>query len=150
MYQIVLVLHSWVRWLVILAGLMAVLRSFMALSRGWSPGDESAAKTFTIALDVQFLLGLLLYFIFSPFTSAALHDFGAAMQNGVLRYWAVEHVTGMVIAIVVAHAGRGIVSKSAPDRKARKAAIFFTIALILILGSIPWPGMPAGRPLFRI
>ena len=55
----------------------------------------------------------------------------------------------MVNAIALAHSGRGLVRKAPEHRRARLAAIFYGLALVAILASIPWPGMSAGRPLFR-
>ena len=57
---------------------------------------------------------------------------------------------GMVIALVLAHLGRVRARRTDSLRRHRGvAAIFFTLALVVILASIPWPGTPAGRPLFR-
>ena len=152
MYALVLLLHSWLRWVVVLAGLFAIVRavSGIAQKRGWGAMDDRAGLIFTIALDLQMLLGLVLYFLLSPLTRAALGDFGAAMGDSLLRFWAVEHVFGVVVGIVLAHRGRSRVRAATdPLKKHRIAAIFFGLALIAILASIPWPGMPAGRPLLR-
>ncbi|HVL68690.1 MAG TPA: hypothetical protein VM364_15615 [Vicinamibacterales bacterium] len=125
----------------IAAGLVAVVK-------GGAP-RAAAGKWFTILLDVQIVLGLLLYFFLSPFTKVALNDFGAAMGNSQLRFFAVEHLFGMVIGTALAHIGTVKIRKAAADRRARLAMIFYGLALVAILISIPWPGMPAGRPLFR-
>ncbi len=54
----------------------------------------------------------------------------------------------MIVAIALAHIGRSRVHKTGYDAKRHKlAAIFFTIALVVILASIPWPTLPHGRPL---
>lgn len=141
MYGLVLIVHSWLRWVVLAAGLAAVVRG--------GAKEASAGRWFTILLDVQLLLGLLLYFVLSPVTGAALADFGGAMGNPQLRFFAVEHVFGMVIALALAHIGTAKIKKAPADRRARFAMIFYGLALVAILASIPWPGMPAGRPLFR-
>ena len=104
---------------------------------------------FTIALDVQILIGLYLYFVLSPFTTAAFNDFGAAMRTPPLRFWAVEHAFGMLLCAVVAHVGRMRLRKAEPARRHMIAAIFFGIALVVLLASIPWPGTPNGRPWIR-
>jgi hypothetical protein len=142
-YSTILLIHSWLRWAVLAAGLAAALR-------GGSDRNDTGGKWFTILLDVQFLLGLLLYFVLSPITGAALDDFGAAMRVPQLRFFAVEHTFGMVLALTLAHIGRGRVRKAAPERRGRTALIFYGLALVIIIASIPWPGMPAGRPLFRM
>jgi hypothetical protein len=99
--------------------------------------------------DVQFLLGLTLYVFLSPFTHAAFADLGAAMKNSGLRFWAVEHLVGMLIAIALVHVGRARARKTDSLRRHRVAATFFGLALVVLLGSIPWPGLPYGRPLLR-
>jgi hypothetical protein len=152
MYAIVLLIHSWLRWVVVLAGLFAIgsAVSGIAQKRGWGAGDDRAGLFFTIALDLQLLLGLVLYFLLSPLTRAAMGDFGAAMGDSLLRFWAVEHVFGMLVGIALAHRGRAR-ARTIQDaaKKHRVAALFYALALIAVLASIPWPGMPAGRPLLR-
>jgi hypothetical protein len=152
MYLLTLALHSLLRWIVLAAGLVALGRAVEG-ARGrkeWAAGDEKAGRWFVGALDVQMLLGLALYLRLSPITASAFQDFGAAMGNSVLRFWAVEHIAGMVIALVLAHVGRGRIRRAADAaRRHRTAAIFFGLALVAILVTIPWPGMRAARPLFR-
>lgn len=142
MYALILIVHSWLRWAVLAAGLAAAF--------GGRRQSDTAGKWFTILLDVQIVLGLLLYFVLSPFTTAALSDFGEAMRNPQLRFFAVEHVFGMVIGTVLAHIGRRKVRNAPIERRGRLALIFYGLALLAIAISIPWPGMPAGRPLFRM
>ncbi len=72
------------------------------------------------------------------------------MQDTVARFWAVEHVFGMIVGD---HACPHRPLAHAQDRQRRQrhklAAIFFTLALVVILASIPWPTLPHGRPLLR-
>jgi hypothetical protein len=151
MYSGTLMLHSWVRWAVVITGVIAVLRAIMGASgrRPWTPSDDRAGMLFTISLDVQLLIGLLLYFVLSPFTTEALKDFGAAMRTAPLRFWAVEHSFGMLVGVALAHVGRVRIRKADLSRRHTIAAIFFGIALVAILASIPWPGTPNGRPWLR-
>lgn len=149
MYTAVLMMHSWLRWAVLIAGIIAIVRAATAKGRPWTPTDDRAVRWFTVVLDVQVLLGLLLYFWLSPFTKTALEDFGAAMKTSGLRFWAVEHTFGMLIGVALAHIGAARIRKAPSLRKHRVAVIFISLALLAILASIPWPGMPAGRPFFR-
>jgi hypothetical protein len=104
-----------------------------------------------VALDVQMLLGLLLYFALSPFTTEAMQNFGAAMRNPQLRFWAVEHITMMFAAVILVHVGRVLARKStSADSKRMKLLVCVGIALLAIVGGMPWPGMFNGRPLFRM
>ncbi len=102
-------------------------------------------------LDLQMLLGLLLYFALSPFTAEAMKNFGAAMRDSNLRFWAVEHITSMFGAVILAHIGRALARKaSQADAQRRRLLICFGLAAALMLIGIPWPGFANGRPLFRL
>ena len=152
MYSAVLTAHSWLRWAVVIAGVFAIVRAIGGASRrrSWTRLDDRAGFWFVLALDLQLLVGLSLYFALSPITRAALEDFGAAMRSSGLRFWAVEHVFGMIVALVLAHAGRARTRKLTDSTARHKvAAICFVLALLAVLISIPWPGMPNGRPLLR-
>jgi hypothetical protein len=151
MYPLFLSVHSWLRWAVLILGVVAVVRAFGGRSgRPWSQSDDSVGKWFIASLDLQFVIGLLLYVSLSPITQVAFADFGAAMRNPGLRFFAVEHLVGMVIAIALAHVGRVKIRKASGDaRRHHLALMFYGLALIILIASIPWPGMPAGRALFR-
>ena len=149
MYTFVLALHSWLRWLALIAGVVA---TYSVLSNRESTGRADVwGLVLMIALDVQLLLGVLLYVALSPFTAEAMRDFGAAMKNPGLRFFAVEHVTLMLGAIILAHAGRVMARKAkSADAKRMRLLMCFGLATLLMLLAIPWPGMASGRPLFRI
>jgi hypothetical protein len=153
MYSATLFLHSWLRWAVLLLALIAIWRAIDGVRsrRAWLPGDERFCRMLLGVLDLQFLLGLLLYFVFSPLTKAALGDFAAVMPDPLMRFWAVEHVFGMVIGVVLAHVGMTRARRAATDTlRHRRVAIFFILALLVMLASIPWPGRVYGRPFFRL
>jgi hypothetical protein len=151
MYPSALAIHSVLRWAVLLTGLLAVARACAGWPgrRSWTPSDDRAGIWFVGALDLQFTVGLLLYVALSPLTQHATENMAATMQDPTLRYWAVEHPVGMVVALVLAHVGRVRIRKATTDdTRHRIAAVFFGIALLVILASTPWPGMPNARPLF--
>jgi hypothetical protein len=152
MYNAVLTAHSWLRWAVLIAGLVAVIRAIAGTTgrRPWTRADDRAGFWFTTLIDLQMLLGLVMYFALSPITKAAMQDFAAAMRSPGLRFWAVEHLFGMIVAVALVHAGRSR-TKKLTDAAARHkvASICFVLALLAILISIPWPGMPNGRSLWR-
>jgi hypothetical protein len=152
MYALMLAVHSLLRWVVLAAGLVAFLRATagMRTRRDWTPADGRAGQLFVGMLDLQLLIGLALYVMLSPMTRIAFQDFGAAMGNSILRFWAVEHIFGMIVAVVLAHVGRARVRRTTDGARQHKlAAIFFGLALAAILVTIPWPGTPAARPLIR-
>ena len=150
MYDVFIVLHSVLRWVVLLVGLLAMARGIAGWNgRAWTPADNRAGMLFVSALDVQLLIGLALYLFLSPTVTAAFVNVGAAMRDSQLRFFVVEHAFGMLIAITLAHLGR-IRTRKLPDpmRRHRAAAVYFGLSLLIALLSIPWPGMPAGRPLW--
>ncbi len=108
MYGLMLALHSLARWAVLLVGVWAVIRAISGWlgRKPWGPDDDRAGSLFAMSVDLQFLLGLLLYLFFSPITRAAFSDFGLAMRTSALRFWAVEHVATMVLAVALVHIGR--------------------------------------------
>jgi len=143
LYPNILVAHNILRWIVLAAGLIALVKT----AGNWRlAGSGAPASTrpwtaiFVGALDLQFLLGLILYLVESPITRAAFQNMPAAMKDHELRFFAVEHTTYMLIALIAAHVGSALVRKA----KFRGATIGFGIALLVILAGIPW-----WRPLFR-
>ncbi len=146
MYSIVLLLHSWIRWIALLGAVGTTLGAVMRRERtaeGWS-------LVAMIGLDLQLLLGVLLYFVVSPNMAEIRAHFGEAMQNPQLRFWAVEHVTAMLVAVVLAHVGRAMARNAPPEKKRMRLLVTFGIATLLLFVGMPWPGMPYGRPLFRV
>jgi hypothetical protein len=151
-HTIFLTLHSILRWLVLVFGLLAIIRAVNGLSfkRGYTAQDNKIGMWYTISMDIQVLLGLILYFFTSPITTTALQNFGGAMGNPSARYFLVEHSVLMLLALVVVHVGRVLVRK-APEAasKHRRTAIWFTLSLVMVLAAIPWPFFSFGRPLLR-
>ena len=144
--------HSLLRWVVVIAGAVAVARAIRGWSgrKRWTSADDLSGLLYTIALDVELLVGLVLYAGVSPFTAQAFSDFGGAMGDAVMRFWAVEHPFGMLIGISIAHIARVRVRRAAGDAgRFKLAALLFGLSLIVILVSIPWPWMEAARPLIR-
>jgi len=141
------------RWLVLILAVAAVARAFSGWlgKKEWAALDNRLGLFFSASMDLQLLLGLILYILLSPITKSALEDWGAAMSNAVPRFWAIEHLFSMVIAVILAHVGRALSKRATPDtRKHRRAAIWFGLATLAILIAIPWPFLSYGRPLIRL
>jgi heme A synthase len=151
MYTIVLAVHSWVRWLALVAGIGATLAAVMGRVESENSPADRWGLFLMMALDVQMLLGLLLYLALSPNAAAILDHFGAAMKDPALRFWAVEHISTMFIAVVLAHVGRVLARKAfTPAAKRTRLLVCFGLATLLMMVGMPWPGRPGGRPLFRL
>jgi hypothetical protein len=140
-YTVVLGLHNLVRWIVIFAGVWAVALAWRgSLKRlAWGTRETTAARAFVGALDLQFLLGLLLYAVLSPLTRQAFRGVGAAMRDAPVRYFFVEHVAVMLLAIVLAHVGQAKVKRATTDAaRFQAAALWLGISLAMIVGFVPW------------
>ncbi|MBE2200292.1 MAG: hypothetical protein IAE79_16880 [Anaerolinea sp.] len=149
MYGTVLAFHNIMRWVVLLGGLLAIGKAIAGWQgkKEWTPMDNQFGLIFTMSMDVQLLLGLLLYFVLSPITKSIFADFGAAMSDAGARFWAVEHIFLMIVAVALAHIGRSRAKKAPTDvSKHQRTAVFFTLAILAILLAIPWsrPLFPAG------
>ena len=143
-------IHNLLRWLVLLACAWALFRAWLGAlkSRPWAKADKISGLAFTSVLNLQLILGIVLYAI-SPLTRAAMAGFAAAMKDPTLRFFAVEHPAAMLLAAAVAQIGYSLSKRAVTDRqKHLRAAISYTIATLLVVGSIPWPCFKYGRPLF--
>jgi hypothetical protein len=150
MYTTILTIHSWVRWFALVAAVGATLAAVTGRVRGESSPADRWGLFAMMALDIQMLLGLILYLAVSPNMGPILADFGAAMKDPTLRFWAVEHTATMFLAIVIAHVGRVLARKaSTPAAKRTRLMVCFGLATILMMLGMPWPGRPGGRALFR-
>ena len=141
MYTGFLHLHDTLRWLVLLSLVITLVKYAAGWlgSKRWEKSDNLLGVVFTSLMDLQLLTVLVLYFLLSPVTKLAMSDFGAAMKNADLRFYAVEHFAMMLIAVVLVHIGRAKSKKAKTDSaKFKTATIFFLIALVVILAAIPW------------
>ena len=141
MYTFVLSIHNIMRWVVLIVGVIAAVKALVGWfgSRPWESIDNRLGLIFTITMDIQLLLGVLLYFVLSPITISTFSDFGAAMGNSDVRFWAVEHISVMVLAVALTHIGRALSRRAEDDRKKhQRAAIFFTLAVLAMLLATPW------------
>jgi len=141
MYIGFLHIHDTLRWL-LLIGMLITLTKYLSGWLGnkpWKRADNLLGIAVTLLMDLQLIIGLALYFFLSPITQSALSNFGAAMKDPNLRFFAVEHIAMMLIAVGLVHIGR-LKSKSAKtdSGKFKAASIFFLIALLVIFAGIPW------------
>lgn len=136
MYEFLKHTHSIVRYLVLIGGIGAII--------GLLGSHKARAKTFsTIFLastHLQFVIGLLLYFVFGPWLDAIKQMGGGIMKDSYYRFFAVEHISMMVIAAILITIGHSKLKKAyANDKRPKATLIIYFIALALILAAIPWP-----------
>ena len=136
-------LHSGLRWIVLILALLAIVKAFMGMQKksSFTNSDNKIGLMLISFMDIQLIIGLVLY-VFGPwgFKNIQNMGMGEVRKNPYIRFFAMEHLVGMLIAIVVFHIGRSKSKKAIDDAsKHKKAFIFYLIGLLIILASIPWP-----------
>ena len=129
MYNFLLHAHSGLRYLILLAAALVIVKSVIGWFGNTQYGkfDKILAPSFVGLMHLQLLIGLLLYFVYSPFVTYN-------MGEKVSRYWSVEHLAMMVLAVAAAQVGRSISKKSSDAQvKFRFQTIFFGLSMLLIL-----------------
>ena len=141
MYSITLAAHNVMRWVVVVLAIYALVRIYMGMfgKKEWSDSDRKALSFYSIGLDIQLLLGLLLYFVVSPFMAGIRANFAAAMSDSNLRFFAVEHVSVMILAVVLGHVAVIMARRAdTSSSKFRRGAIWLTLSVLAVLVAIPW------------
>ncbi len=148
---ILLTLHNLTRWAILIFAVIAIVRGFTGWlgKRRYNAADDRYGMLFVTSLDLQLLLGLILYFS-KGWAGVLFNDPATAMSSSGVRYFSVEHIAIMLVAIVLAHIFRGGIRKAGSDLgKHKRAALGYLLSFILVLAAIPWPAMESGRPLLR-
>ena len=142
MFSAFLFIHSWLRWAVVILGIIAVFRAFNGVmgDKPFTDGQRKTNVLFVMSTHLNVVFGLVLYAVFSPTAQRAFSDMGAAMKDSRLRFFAVEHLMGMLIAAVLITVG-SVKSKNAEGDKPKHKAVlvFMGIGFLVMLASIPWP-----------
>ena len=135
-YTIIRSLHSGWAYLTLLLLVVAVINSFIGLSskKEFTDKDRRIALFGLIATHIQFLIGIILYFV-SPLGKASLGN----MSDKALRLTSMEHPLINIIAIALITIGWSRHKKMITNNaKFKSIAVFFGIGLLLILARIPW------------
>jgi hypothetical protein len=151
MYQGLLHLHSLLRWIILILLVVNIVRHFSASNKPFTSTDKKLGLFLMIAAHTTLILGLYQWFTGpSGFQNIQNLGMGAVMKDSASRFWAVEHMTGMIIGIILITLGKTVAKKDFTDTlKHKRTAILFTLALVIILFSIPWPfRVGIGRPWF--
>ncbi len=150
--QILLALHGILRWAIILLLIINISRSLLHNNNSYSEKDRSWNLRLVIITHITLLVGLYQYF-FGPKGLALVKAFGikTVMKDAQLRFWVIEHLTGMIIAIVLITISSSISKKvfESDVKKHRKLFWLYAIALFVIFASVPWPFRFQEIPWFR-
>lgn len=145
MYATFLTLHSVFRWLVLASLVYAIFTSIEGLisKRPYSKADNITRIITNTISHTQLLIGFTLYFVLSPVTQYFLKN--GSEGNHQMWFFGIYHIVMMFLSIVVMTIGGSIAKRAKTDQaKFKSIAIWFSVALFLILLAIPW-----FRPYFR-
>lgn len=143
-------LHSILRYIVLIVAIWAIFKSLSGMNGGktFTKADQKPGLFFMILMDIQLLVGLILYFT-GNFGLNAIKTLGMGevMKTSITRFFAVEHLIGMLLALVLVHIGYAATKKTgvSDQKKFKKSFWMYLIALIVIFASIPWPFRALGR-----
>ncbi len=139
MYQFIISIHNIARWIVIFAAIYALFLAYRGWfgKRSWTETDRKAGLYFSIAFDVQFLLGLILAVV-SPLVRSIISSFQNTITIDELRLIA-EHIPLMLAALILVHVTSVFAKRTGEDViKHRRAAIGYTLAFLVMILGTPW------------
>ncbi|MEQ6124987.1 hypothetical protein AAON49_12340 [Pseudotenacibaculum sp. MALMAid0570] len=138
-------IHSYWAYIVVIMLVVAVFNAISGLSkkRTFNSKDLRIGLFTLIVSHIQLLIGLGWYFA-SPYYKALKSNGSEVMGDSASRLLAIEHPILMILAIVLITIGWSKHKKKTDDSaKFKTFAIFYGIALVLILARIPWNQWPA-------
>jgi hypothetical protein len=131
MYQTLLLSHSLLRYFVLIALIAVIIKSLMGMMNKESFGkwDNKISLYLLIFTHLQLVVGLILYFV-SPWVKFS----GETMSDKISRYWTVEHIFGMLVAVVLITIARISIKRMTSDQaKFKRLFVFNLIALLIIV-----------------
>ena len=144
MYNILLSLHSILRWIILILLLVNILRHFIAMKKPFSGTDKQLGLWLMISAHITFLIGIYQWFAgVYGYQNLMNRGVTAVMENGTYRFFAIEHTVGMLIAIALITVARGVYRKQITDSKKHRRCInvVFTCACInSCIYSVAWYG----------
>ena len=129
-------LHSLLRWLALVAIILSLYHTFTGISkrRSFTAKDNRWSLLTLIFFHLQLVVGLVLYFTEGWYTLIG------EMSNKLIRFYSLEHLVAMLVAIALVTVGRVSAKKVQDDRKKHKRTlVYYGLALIIVLANIPWP-----------
>src|SRR4030095_11235105 len=117
MYSFLIVAHSLFRWLVLLSLLFAVYRAYVGwlTNKIFTPRENSIRNFAATITNIKFLIGLWLYFK-SPIVDYFWDNFKTAVHERDIRFFGMEHITMMFIAVAIVNTGSSLVKRRRTDK----------------------------------
>jgi len=140
------------RWVILILLVVTIIKALSGIigKRQYTSGDKKTALFLMISAHITLLIGIYQWVV-GPWGLKLIQSMGMAgvMKDASARFFAIEHTTTMLIAIVLITIGRAVGKKSiSPEKKHKRSFAFFLISFVLVMISIPWPFRQVARPLF--
>ncbi len=149
MYYLILT-HSVLRWLILIALLWAIVAAWdgRLRKRPFQLSDRIAVSTTSVLSQIQLILGFCLY-LWSPVAQGFWADRSLRWNDSL--FFALVHFGLMAISIVLITIGSALAHREKDDLVKFKIVFkYYCVALLIILVAIPWPFSPlAQRPFIR-
>ena len=140
-------IHNILRWIVLLFAALTIFTTITGLGgkKEFTHGDKRTALYLLISVDLQLVIGLVLYYLHGYFSNFSGGKMADVMKDPIARFWTVEHTSGMLLAIILVHIGYAGTKGARPHiAKFRRLFWCTLIAVVLMLASIPWPSRAPG------
>lgn len=138
--------HSGWRWILLLFLVFALINSWTKWrgNKSFTAQDLKMNLYAMSAAHLQLIVGLVLYFM-----SSKVQFVSGMMKDKVMRFYAVEHITLMLIAVILITIGYAKSKRALTDTNRFKLGFYYFLgALILIFLGIPWPWQELGGSWF--
>ncbi|MEN8124629.1 MAG: hypothetical protein ABFR32_05805 [Bacteroidota bacterium] len=133
--------HSIWAILTLLMLVIAVVNAVISLTsnKGFKAKDLRIPLFTLIVMHIQLILGLIVLFTSTHFTVLKNQGMGEVMKNAEIRLFVVEHPLMMIVAVILVTIGfKKLKNKSTDKEMFKTIAIYYGIALLLVLSRIPW------------
>ncbi|PJZ47814.1 hypothetical protein [Leptospira saintgironsiae] len=152
MYSHLLIFHSFTRWIVLFLLLFTLVRCIRGIifKKNFEKWDNLGRILMIAFSHFQLVLGFFLYFK-SPIVQAFFLDPVGAFQVSDIRFFAIIHISIMIISVVFLTVGSAVSKRKKEDsEKFKSLFVWILISILLMFIAIPWPFSPfANRPYIR-
>jgi heme A synthase len=134
-------IHSYWAYIVLIILIFAIVNAIIGLNskKEFAAKDLKISLFALIASHIQLVIGFIAYYMSDFYLTMRSAGMGEVMKNSDLRKILVEHPLVGIIAITLITIGFSKHKKKATSsEKFKTIAVFYGIALILILSRIPW------------
>ena len=134
--------HSLLRWAILILLIGNISRNFLNKDKPFSAEDRTWSLRLLIITHINLVIGLIQYFFGAKgFAFVKTYGMAEVMKNSVMRFWVVEHITGMLIAVVLITIANSVSKKVTDNDTAKHSKLMwlYIAALVIIIAVIPWP-----------